>query len=213
VNKHYELIRWFNWPTDQCITELGRVSEHLCEVYIAERRRGDGKSPSDRRSTVNMAVQVINGLVQYHALFSADRLPAEFRPFGGKAAAAVAGLMHRLLTGTARRTDRRLIKQNLWEEAEVNRATMNRAHIIFAEWDDHVAQHSTADPEAARRDDEIRELRLKLAAKKRECTDPRRRLDAATTVIAALHHDNTLLKQELAHHRADVLPIRIAAEQ
>ena len=92
VNKHYELIRWFNWLTDQGITELGQVSEHLCEVYIAERRRGDGKSLGDRRSTVNSAVQVISGLVQYHALFSADRLPAGFLPFGGKAAAAVAGL-------------------------------------------------------------------------------------------------------------------------
>ncbi|WP_410585409.1 hypothetical protein [Amycolatopsis sp. lyj-108] len=92
VNKHYELIRWFNWLTNEGITELGQVSEHLCEVYIAERRRGNGKGLGDRRSTVNMAVQVINGLVQYHALFSNDRLRAGFRPFGGKAAAAVAGL-------------------------------------------------------------------------------------------------------------------------
>ena len=51
------------------------------------------------------------------------------------------------------------------------------------------------------------------AAKKRECTDLHRRLDAATTAIAALHHDNTLLRQELAHHRADVLPIRPTADQ
>jgi hypothetical protein len=28
--------------------------------------------------------------------------------------------------------------------------------------------------------------------------------DAATTAIAALHHDNTLLRQELARHRADI---------
>jgi hypothetical protein len=128
-------------------------------------------------------------------------------------ARALRTAMHRLLTGTARHTDGRLTKQNLWKEAEVSRATMNRAHTILAEWDDQVAQRSTADPEAARRDDEILELRLKLTTKKRECTDLHRRLDAAITAIAALHHDNTLFRQELAHHRAGVLPIRPTADQ
>jgi cobalamin-dependent methionine synthase I len=47
----------------------------------------------------------------------------------------------------------------------------------------------------------------------REATDLHRCLDAAITAIAALHHDNTLLRQELAHHRADVLPIRPTADQ
>jgi predicted RNase H-like nuclease (RuvC/YqgF family) len=85
-------------------------------------------------------------------------------------------------------------------------------HAILAEWDDQVAQQSTADPEATHREGEIHELRIKLATKTRECTDLHRRLDAATTTtaIAALHHDNTLLRQELAHHRADVIPIRPA---
>lgn len=128
-------------------------------------------------------------------------------------AQALRAAMHRLLTGTARRTDGRLTKQNLWKEAGISRATMNRARTILAEWDDQVAQRSTTDPEAARRDDEIHELRLKLAAQKRECTDLQRRLDATTTAIAALHHDNTLLQQELAHHRADVIPIRPTVDQ
>jgi hypothetical protein len=48
--------------------------------------------------------------------------------------------MHRLLTGAAHRTDGRLTKQNLWKEARVSRATMNRAHTILAEWDDQIAQ-------------------------------------------------------------------------
>jgi predicted RNase H-like nuclease (RuvC/YqgF family) len=125
-------------------------------------------------------------------------------------ARALRTAMHRLLTRAARCTDGQLTKQNLWKEAGVSRATMNRAHTILAEWDDQVAQRSTVDPKAARRDEEIHELRLKLAAKKRECTDLHRRLDAATTAIAALHHDNTLLRQELAYHRADVIPIRPA---
>ncbi|PKV90297.1 hypothetical protein ATK30_1041 [Amycolatopsis echigonensis] len=128
-------------------------------------------------------------------------------------ARALRTAMHRLLTGTARHTDGQLTKQNLWKEARVSRATMNRARTILAEWDDQVAQRSTADPEASRRDEEIHELQQKLATQKREYTDLQRRLDAATTAIAALHHDNTLLRQELAHHRADVIPIRPTASQ
>lgn len=116
--------------------------------------------------------------------------------------------MHRLFTGTARRTDGRLTKQNLWKEARVSRATMNRAHIILAEWDTHLAQQSTTTPEQAQRDDEIPELRRRLADKTRECTELHRRLDAAATAIAALHHDNTLLRQELGQYHANVIPLR-----
>ncbi|MFC9251762.1 hypothetical protein [Amycolatopsis thailandensis] len=126
--------------------------------------------------------------------------------------AATAGVlrtaMHRLLTGTARRTDGRLTKQNLWKEAGVSRATMNRAHTILAEWDAHVAQHSATSPEQARRDDEIQELRHRLVTKTRECTDLQRRLDAAATAIAALHHDNTLLRQALGQDHVNVIPLR-----
>jgi hypothetical protein len=81
-----------------------------------------------------------------------------------------------------------------------------RPRPILAEWDDQVAQQSTADPEATHREGESHDLRIKLATKTRECADLRRRLDAATTAIAALHHGNTLLRQEVAHHRADVIP-------
>ena len=73
-------------------------------------------------------------------------------------AQALRTAMHRLLTGAERHTDGRLTKQNLWQEAGVSRATMNRAHTILAEWDDHIAQRSTADPELSRRDDEIDDL-------------------------------------------------------
>lgn len=57
---------------------------------------------------------------------------------------------------------------------------MNRAHTILAEWDDHVAHRSTADPESARHGDEIHELRLALAVQKRECADPHRRPDVVS---------------------------------
>jgi hypothetical protein len=43
-------------------------------------------------------------------------------------------------------------------------------------------------------------VRAELAARIRECTQLRRQLDAAATAIAALHHDNILLRQEFDHH-------------
>ena len=46
--------------------------------------------------------------------------------------------MDRLLAGRPQRTDGRLIKDNLWKEADVSRATMNRATQILAEWDTRV---------------------------------------------------------------------------
>lgn len=42
--------------------------------------------------------------------------------------------MERLFAGTAVRTDGRLIKENLYREAGVSRATMNRAKSVLEEW-------------------------------------------------------------------------------
>jgi hypothetical protein len=107
--------------------------------------------------------------------------------------------MDRLLTGQPRRTDGRLIKDNLWKEAGVSRATMNRATGILADWNTRIAACDGFTPREARKNDELATLRAALAAKTRECTELARRLDAASTAIAALHHDNTLLRQELDH--------------
>ncbi|WP_246201347.1 hypothetical protein [Streptomyces alboniger] len=84
---------------------------------------------------------------------------------------------------------------------------MNRAHTILAEWDAHVAKHGTATRGEARRDEEISELKRKLAGKTRECTALQRRLEAAATAIAALHHDNTLLREDLARSGGSVIPL------
>jgi hypothetical protein len=94
VNKHYELIRWMNWLTDHGVTELGQVNDHLCESYIAHRRTGHDRDGAivEKRGAVNGAAQVVAGLAQYRDLFTTDRYPAGFRPFGGRAAVAVAGL-------------------------------------------------------------------------------------------------------------------------
>ena len=105
--------------------------------------------------------------------------------------------MDRLLAGRPQCTDGRLIKDNLWKEAGLSRATMNRAARILAEWNTRVAACEAFTPGEARKNDEITILRAKLADKTRECTELHHRLDAAATAIAALHHDNTLLRQEL----------------
>lgn len=123
-------------------------------------------------------------------------------------AAALRSAMARLFAGRPQRTDGRLTKQNLWAEAGVSRATMNRAGSILAEWDAHVAEHGSTTRGEARRDEEIRELRRKLAQAKTANTVLQRRLDAAATAIGALHHDNTLLRQELAEPGGTVTPLR-----
>ncbi len=106
--------------------------------------------------------------------------------------------MERLLTGRPQHSDGLLIKDNLWKEAGVSRATMNRATQIMTQWEARVSACDGFTPREARKNDELTTLRADLAAKTRECTQLRHQLDAAATAIAALHHDNTLLRQELA---------------
>lgn len=113
------------------------------------------------------------------------------------AAEALRAAMQRLFEGRPQRTDGRLTKDNLWREAQVSRATMNRAIGVLADWEAHLVEHGSLTPGEARRDEEIVQLRTKLKSKTRECTELRKQLQAAATAIAALHHDNTLLRQEL----------------
>ncbi|WP_275295736.1 hypothetical protein [Amycolatopsis sp. La24] len=99
-------------------------------------------------------------------------------------ARALRTAMHRFLTGAVRHSGRQLTEQNCGRSRGVSRAT--------------VSQRSTADPEAAHREDKIRKLRLKLAAQKRACTDLQRHPGAAATEIAALHHGDMLLSEDLS---------------
>ncbi|MFC8244484.1 hypothetical protein [Streptomyces chartreusis] len=46
----------------------------------------------------------------------------------------------RLFTGQPTRTDGKLTRNNLWREAGVSRATMNRATSVLADWDNRVSQ-------------------------------------------------------------------------
>ncbi|WP_329142872.1 hypothetical protein OIU91_04340 [Streptomyces sp. NBC_01456] len=119
-------------------------------------------------------------------------------------AKALRAAMERLLTGRPSRTDGRLTKENLYREADVSRATMNRAHKILAEWDRRTAATDARTPGEVRRDDELRQLRAELKTIKRERTQLQGRLDASATVIAALHHDNAALREELGGRGAVV---------
>ena len=85
---------------------------------------------------------------------------------------------------------------------------MNRATRILAEWNSRVAACDAFTPAEARKNDEITTLRGKLADKTRECTQLHHQLDAAATTIAALHHDNILLRQEL-DQRGRVVALRV----
>jgi hypothetical protein len=123
--------------------------------------------------------------------------PVQDEGVSPRTAAALREAMDRLLAGRPQRTDGRLVKDNLWKEAGVSRATMNRAHRVMADWDARVTECAGMTPGEARKNDELTQLRAKLADRTRECTQLNQRLDAAATVIAALHHDNTLLREEL----------------
>ncbi|NEA61212.1 hypothetical protein [Streptomyces sp. SID12488] len=126
-----------------------------------------------------------------------------------KTAAALRAAMTRLFEGRPQRTDGRLTKENLYKEAQVSRATMNRAHAILAEWDAHLAAHGKATPSEAKRDAAIADLKKRLTTKTQECTHLEKKLKAAHTAIAALFHDNEALRQQLHKDTTTVVtPIR-----
>jgi hypothetical protein len=96
--------------------------------------------------------------------------------------------MQRLLTGTAKRTDGRLIKNNLHIEAGVSRATMNRATEVIAEWNAAVGTESTPrDAELMRLGETVSRLKNAVAKLREENTALKRKNQAAVTVIAELH--------------------------
>ncbi|MBL5975526.1 MAG: hypothetical protein D3X82_17755 [Candidatus Leucobacter sulfamidivorax] len=104
--------------------------------------------------------------------------------------------MERLLTGSAVRTDGRIIKENLYREAGVSRATMNRATAVMDEWSRRV---DGTQP----RDREIEALKQSLAERSAHLKEIRARvheledqLTIATTAIAELHAENQLLRGE-----------------
>jgi hypothetical protein len=119
--------------------------------------------------------------------------------------------MRRLLTGAPQHTDGRLTKNNLWREAQVSCATMNRAGDILAEW--HVqAGASPAAATARRLDDDLHTVRDSLRASRAQCRELQDQVDAAATVIAALAAENAALRRQAADSQARaVIPLSRSA--
>lgn len=127
-----------------------------------------------------------------------------------KTAASLRAAMTRLFEGRPQRTDGRLTKENLYREAQVSRATMNRAHAILAEWDAHITDSGKTTPGEAKRDATIADLKKRLTKRTQECTLLENKLKAAHTAIAALFHDNEALRQQLDRGvSTTVTPIRL----
>ncbi|MBM0274026.1 hypothetical protein [Micromonospora tarensis] len=105
--------------------------------------------------------------------------------------------MQRLLAGAPNHTDGRLTKNNLCREAQVSRATMNRARDILAEWDTRVSD-SPAAVTARKCDDELDRLRRDLTASRTRFRELQDQLDAAATVIAALAAENAAMRRQAA---------------
>jgi hypothetical protein len=123
-----------------------------------------------------------------------------------RAEQALRDAMNRLLDGGATRTDGQLTKNNLFREAQVSRATMNRATTILTEWDTRTAAARAGAVDATHRD-QIAQLRTDLAKAREERRDLQDRVDAAATVIAALAAENAALRDQLATRTATLIPL------
>ena len=94
IGRLEEAIRFFGWLRRRGISDLAQIGTQDCEAYLAFRRYltdEDGtvvgeQSPSVRRA----AAQVVVNLVNYRELFTATRVRAGLRPWGGASASAVA---------------------------------------------------------------------------------------------------------------------------
>lgn len=120
---------------------------------------------------------------------------------------ALRNAMDRLFAGQPQRTDGRLIKNNLFKEAGVSRATMNRATSILADWDAQINAQPNHNTTTTAQDQLISKLRSDLAKVKEHNRFIQHQLDAATTAIGALHADNSTLRSQLTARTASVIPL------
>ncbi|MEK8146271.1 hypothetical protein NKH18_48600 [Streptomyces sp. M10(2022)] len=80
-----ELVRFFNWLGELATISLQQITTRDCEAYLAHRRYvldEDGAVVGEQsHGTRRSAAQVVVDLVNYRDLFTADRVPAELRPW------------------------------------------------------------------------------------------------------------------------------------
>lgn len=104
--------------------------------------------------------------------------------------------MERLLSGAPLRTDGRLIKENLYREAEVSRATMNRATAVLEEWNRRVDGTQPRDKEIENLKRQLTERRSEIRQLRTRVKELEGQLTIAATAVAELHVENELLRGE-----------------
>ncbi len=91
-----QLIRWFNWLTENGFESLSDVDSAICEQYIDYRLWGrwDSKKPPRKRTPkfVAASIKTLQLLSVYGPLPLADRYGAGFIPWEGHTADAAAGV-------------------------------------------------------------------------------------------------------------------------
>lgn len=112
--------------------------------------------------------------------------------------------MERLFAGQPQRTDGKLTKQNLWKEAGISRATMNRATDIIEEWNARINQHGETRRPSPH---DITQLSGELRRSRADCRELRLQVDAAATVIATLLAENAALREQTHRQSAVVVPL------
>ncbi|MGY3064560.1 integrase [Streptomyces sp. TE3672] len=89
-----ELIRFCRWLSEQGVSSLAQIDTRICDAYMAHRRyildEHDAVVGENSPGTRRRAAQVVVDLVNYRELFTADRVPADLRPWGGATASAIA---------------------------------------------------------------------------------------------------------------------------
>ncbi|WP_432008619.1 hypothetical protein [Streptomyces bacillaris] len=123
-----------------------------------------------------------------------------------RAEQALREAMDRLLAGKPLRTDGKLTKNNLWREAGVSRATMNRASAVLADWDSRVTG-SPASQRDQKQTQEITALRRHLKENKEARQRLQDQVDASATVIMALLSENASLREQLVNRSAVVVTL------
>ncbi|WP_434098457.1 hypothetical protein, partial [Streptomyces mirabilis] len=120
--------------------------------------------------------------------------------------------MERLFTGQPTRTDGKLTKNNLWREASVSRATMNRATAVLAERDNRVGR-SPVSLRDQHQQEEITRLRRQLRGNRQQHQRLQQQVDAAATVIATLLAENAALGEQLTKRSGVVVPLPLARRE
>ena len=101
---------WLNWLTRQGITSLAQVTQQHCDAYLDHRRHArdtEGqpvreRSPASRRETVAAVLD----LRSYSELLTSGGYPPSLRPWNGKPASAIAGVVRRDQNATPPVADR-----------------------------------------------------------------------------------------------------------